>query len=76
MIGLGKFDLYDAIVDHAILGIHQPLSQGGSYNPHWAVVSLLFIFAGVYIYQTIHRGYDNPCASRAESSHTSRDQHR
>lgn len=52
VIGLGIFDLYDAIVDHAILGIHQPLSQGGSYNPHWAVVSLLFIAAGVYIYRT------------------------
>ena len=34
LVGLGAFDLYDAIVDHALLGIHQPLSQGGQYNPH------------------------------------------
>jgi uncharacterized membrane protein len=52
LVGLGAFDLYDAIVDHAILGLHQPLSQGGQYNPHWTVVSLLFIVAGYYIYRT------------------------
>lgn len=52
VIGLGIFDLYDAIVDHAILGLHQPLSQGGQYNPHWAVVSILIILGGLYIYRT------------------------
>lgn len=52
VIGLGAFDLYDAIVDHALLGLHQPLSQGGRYNPHWAVVSLLILGAGLYLYRT------------------------
>lgn len=52
VIGLGVFDLYDAIVDHALLGLHQPLSQGGQYNPHWTVVSILIILAGLYIYRT------------------------
>ena len=52
VIGLGVFDLYDAIVDHAILGLHQPLSQGGQYNLHWAVISILIILSGVYIYKT------------------------
>lgn len=59
LIGLGAFDLYDAIVDHALLGLHQPvgpggqpLSWGGPYNPHWAVVSVLFIAAGYYVYRT------------------------
>ena len=52
VVGLGLFDLYDAVVDHAILGLHQPLSMGGAYNPHWAVVSLLIIGAGAYIYRT------------------------
>ncbi|WP_049999299.1 DUF2243 domain-containing protein [Halococcus sediminicola] len=62
IIGLGGFDLYDAIVDHAILGIHQPFSGagrplgiGGQYNIHWTVVSLLFIGAGYYIYRTASR---------------------
>ena len=52
IMGLGIFDLYDAIVDHALLGLHQPLSMGGKYNPHWVVVSLLIIGAGAYIYRT------------------------
>lgn len=52
VIGLGAFDLYDAIVDHALFGLHQPLSQGGQYNAHWTVVSILLIIAGVYLYKT------------------------
>lgn len=52
VIGLGVFDLFDVVVDHTILGLHHAVSQGGRYDPHWAVVSLLFILAGVYVYQT------------------------
>jgi uncharacterized membrane protein len=52
VVGLGVFDLYDALVDHILLGLHQPLSQGGRYNPHWIVVSLLIIGAGIYVYRT------------------------
>ncbi|MFH5801226.1 DUF2243 domain-containing protein [Haladaptatus sp. CMAA 1911] len=52
VIGLGVFDLYDSLVDHILLGLHQPLSRGGRYNPHWIVVSLLIIGAGIYVYRT------------------------
>ena len=59
LIGLGAFNLYDAIVDHALLGLHQPLSQagrplglGGRYNLQWTIVSLLFVAAGYYVYRT------------------------
>ena len=59
LIGLGAFNLYDAIVDHALLGLHQPLSQagrplgvGGRYNLQWTVVSLLIIGTGYYVYRT------------------------
>ena len=52
VVGLGVFDLYDAVVDHVILGLHQPLSMGGTYNPHWIVVSVLIIGAGAYVYRT------------------------
>jgi uncharacterized membrane protein len=52
VIGLGVFDLFDVIGNHVILGLHQPLSQGGTYNPHWAVVSLLIVAAGAYVYRT------------------------
>ncbi|WP_423747203.1 DUF2243 domain-containing protein (plasmid) [Haladaptatus sp. SPP-AMP-3] len=52
VVGLGTFDLYDVLVDHVLLGLHQPLSRGGRYNPHWIVVSLLIIGAGLYVYRT------------------------
>jgi uncharacterized membrane protein len=52
VIGLGVFDLFDAVVNHALLGLHQPRSLGGQYNPHWIVVSLLFVAAGYYVYRT------------------------
>ena len=59
LIGLGVFDVYDAVVDHALLALHQPvgsggqpLSLGGQYNPHWLVVSLLFVAAGYSVYRT------------------------
>ena len=52
LIGLGVFDVFDVVVDHMLLGLHQPLSQGGQYNPHWLVVSLLFVGAGYYVYRT------------------------
>lgn len=52
LLGLGLFDLFDVVVDHVLLGLHQPLSQGGAYNLHWAVVSLLLIGAGAYVYRT------------------------
>jgi uncharacterized membrane protein len=58
LIGLGAFNLYDAIVDHTILGLHHPLSQGGQYNPHWAAVSFLFVVAGYYVYRTGTRRRD------------------
>jgi len=52
LVGLGTFDLFDAVVDHIVLGLHQPLSQGGQYNPHWLVVSLLIIGIGYSVYRT------------------------
>lgn len=72
IIGLGIFDLYDAIVDHAILGIHQPFSGagqpfgiGGRYNIHWTVISLLFIGAGYYIYKSTSK-YQNDAKTQVE----------
>ncbi|MFD1511767.1 DUF2243 domain-containing protein [Halomarina rubra] len=62
LMGLGAFDVFDAVVDHALLGLHRPvgaggspLSLGGQYNPHWVVVSLLFVVAGYYVYRTGRR---------------------
>ena len=65
LIGLGAFDLYDVIVDHALLGLHHAVSQGGKYDPLWAVVSLLIILVGIYIYR---RGTRNEQDEPAENA--------
>lgn len=65
LIGLGVFNLYDGVVDHALLGLHQPLSQGGQYNPHWIVVSLLVIIAGYYVFRTGTREQDDEITETA-----------
>jgi len=52
VIGLGVFDVFDVVVDHMLLDLHQPLSRGGQYNFHWLVVSLLFVGVGYYVYRT------------------------
>lgn len=64
LVGLGGFDLFDVVVDHVLLGLHQPLSQGGAYNLHWAAVSLLIIGAGAYVYRT---GTETTAGDSAES---------
>ncbi|SFH06383.1 Uncharacterized membrane protein [Halopelagius inordinatus] len=71
IIGLGVFDVYDAVVDHAILGLHQPLgpggqplSLGGRYNVHWLAVSLLFVLAGYYVYRTGTRNRKHDATER------------
>jgi len=72
VVGLGVFDVFDAVVDHALLGLHQPvgpggrpLSFGGPYNLHWIVVSLLFVAAGYYVYRTGLRERDRDVEERA-----------
>ncbi|WP_129113245.1 DUF2243 domain-containing protein [Halegenticoccus tardaugens] len=52
VIGLGAFDLFDVVVNHTILDLHSATDGPGYYDPHWAVVSLLIIGAGAYVYRT------------------------
>ncbi|WP_225336351.1 DUF2243 domain-containing protein [Halomicrobium urmianum] len=72
IVGLGAFDVFDAVVDHALLGLHQPVGQGGQafslggpYNLHWILVSLLFVAAGYYVYSTGLRERDRDVEDRA-----------
>lgn len=51
IIGLGVFDLFDVVVNHTLLGLHHATHGSGYYDPHWAVVSLLIVGAGVLIYR-------------------------
>lgn len=52
IVGLGVFDLFDVLVDHTLLGLHHATHGSAFYDPHWAVVSLLIIGAGAYVYRT------------------------
>ena len=52
VVGLGVFDLFDVLVNHVLLGLHHATDGPGYYDPHWAVVSLLIIGGGAYVYRT------------------------
>lgn len=56
VVGLGVFDLFDVVVDHTILGLHHATEGTSYYDPHWAVVSVLIIAAGVVIYRSSGTG--------------------
>jgi uncharacterized membrane protein len=58
VVGLGAFDLFDVVVNHALLGAHHALSRGGAYDPYWAVVSLGVVGVGAYVYRTSAAGRD------------------
>ncbi|MWG35222.1 DUF2243 domain-containing protein [Halomarina oriensis] len=52
LVGVGLFDLFDVVVDHTLLGLHHALSQGGTYDPYWALVSLGIVALGVLVYRS------------------------
>ena len=62
LIGLGAFDLLDVLVNHALLGLHHATSGPGYYDPHWAVVSLLIVGGGVYVYRSGMAAVESPSA--------------
>lgn len=47
LVGAGVFNVYDGIVDHYLLGLHDVVHGTEAYNPHWVVVSLLMLGAGL-----------------------------
>ncbi|EJN60688.1 Uncharacterized membrane protein [Halogranum rubrum] len=51
ILGIGLFDLFDVVVNHTLFGLHHATDGPGFYDPHWAVVSLLIIGAGAYLYR-------------------------
>ncbi|MFC7157496.1 DUF2243 domain-containing protein [Halomarina halobia] len=59
VIGLGLFDLFDVVVNHTLLGLHHATDGPGYYDPHWAVISLLIVGAGAYVYWTGRSGAES-----------------
>ncbi|UPV75547.1 DUF2243 domain-containing protein [Halorussus limi] len=46
-VGAGLFNLFDGIVDHYVLGIHDVVHGTQAFNPHWVGASLLLLGAGI-----------------------------
>ncbi|MDL5360432.1 DUF2243 domain-containing protein [Halalkalicoccus sp. NIPERK01] len=49
LVGAGVFNVFDGVVDHYLLGLHDVIHGTEAYNPHWVVVSLLMLGAGLLV---------------------------
>lgn len=49
LVGAGVFNVFDGVVDHYLLGLHDVVHGTAAYNPHWVVVSLLMLGAGLLV---------------------------
>lgn len=49
LVGAGVFNVFDGIVDHYLLGLHDVVHGTEAYNPHWVIVSLLMLGLGLLV---------------------------
>ncbi len=49
LVGAGVFNVFDGVVDHYVLGLHDVVHGTEMWNPHWIVVSVLMLVAGVLL---------------------------
>ena len=49
LVGAGLFNVFDGIVDHYVLGLHDVVHGTQAFNPHWVGASLLILGAGILI---------------------------
>lgn len=49
LAGAGLFNLFDGIVDHYLLGMHDVVHGTQAFNPHWVGASLLLVGAGILV---------------------------
>ncbi|WP_049926449.1 DUF2243 domain-containing protein [Halopiger goleimassiliensis] len=47
VVGAGVFNVYDGIVDHYVLDLHNVVHGTEAWNPHWVVVSVLMLGLGL-----------------------------
>lgn len=47
LVGIGAFNLFDGIVNHYVLGLHDVVHETGALNPHWIGASLILLAVGV-----------------------------
>jgi len=60
LLGAGLFNLFDGVVDHYLLGLHDVVHGTARWNPHWVGVSLLLLAAGGLVLWTNRRRRDDP----------------
>lgn len=49
LVGAGLFNVFDGVVDHYVLGIHNAVHGTQALNPHWVGASLLLLGVGILV---------------------------
>lgn len=49
LVGAGLFNVFDGVVDHYLLDIHDAVHGTQAFNPHWVGGSLLLLGAGILV---------------------------
>lgn len=50
VVGVALFNLFDGVVDHALLGLHHTVEPGlDAYDAAWVAVSFVLLVAGWYV---------------------------
>ena len=47
VVGAGVFNVFDGVVSHYVLDLHNVVHNTEAWNPHWIAVSLLMLGAGL-----------------------------
>lgn len=46
VLGMGAFNVFDGVVNHYVLDLHNVIHGTEAWNPHWIVVSALLLVVG------------------------------
>ena len=49
VVGMGVFNVFDGVVDHYVLGLHDVVHETQAWNPHWIGVSLVLLGVGAAV---------------------------
>lgn len=49
LLGAGVFNVFDGIVDHYVLDLHDVVHGTEAWNPHWVLVSLVMLVLGILL---------------------------
>ncbi|QRV15565.1 DUF2243 domain-containing protein [Haloterrigena salifodinae] len=47
LVGASVFNVYDGVVDHYVLDLHNVVHGTEAWNPHWVVVSVILLALGL-----------------------------